>query len=123
MKYNDTVTRHFHSPVNHGVMDDADAVGDADNAVCLDTMRLYLKVSRGVVSRASFQAGGCAPTIACGSFITEWIIGRRVDELRALDAGALEGAVGGLPATKKHAALLAVETLQRALNALDTTPG
>jgi NifU-like protein involved in Fe-S cluster formation len=119
MKYSDIIAQHFESPRNLGAMEDADAIGEAENAVCLDTLRLFLKFDEnGSVIRASFQAEGCVPTIACGSFLTETIIGRTVEDLRGLDAEWFESRVGGLPATKKHAAILAIEALQKALEAL-----
>jgi NifU-like protein involved in Fe-S cluster formation len=115
MKYSETIHDHFRNPRHIGPLPGATAVGSAENGVCLDTLRLFLRVKDGAVEAASFQAEGCVPSIACGSFLAEAVIGRRVQELARWDAETIEEAVGGLPSTKKHAAALAADALADAL--------
>ena len=73
-------------------------------------MRLTARVEDGVVVAAMFQVRGCTASIACGSALTEWLIGRRAGELSRLKgaeiAAAIEGLVGGLANESKHAAVL-----------------
>lgn len=117
MRYNAIITDHFDHPRNAGPMQDADVVGEATNAVCLDRLRIYLRLDSGrqKVEAASFEAEGCVPSLAAGSLLTELVVGRGVSELKQMDTDALEAALGGLPATKKHAAHLAAEALASAL--------
>ncbi len=115
MKYSETIQDHFQNPRHTGPLAGANAVGSAENGVCLDTMRLFLRVTGGVVEAASFQAEGCVPSIACGSFLAEAVIGKRTGELENWTANTIEQAVGGLPSTKKHAAFLAADALADAL--------
>ena len=42
--YNSTVMEHLTHPRNKGEMEDPDGVGEAQNPVCGDTMRLFIKV-------------------------------------------------------------------------------
>jgi NifU-like protein involved in Fe-S cluster formation len=118
MKYNATIIDHFNNPRNAGALASANAIGEATNDVCLDVLKLYLRVNGDVVAEATFQAEGCVPSIACGSFLTEYVRGRSVAELRSVDAAALEAALGGLPTTKKHAAHLGADALREALEKL-----
>lgn len=82
-------------------------------------MRLSLLVNDGVVQAARYLAYGCPPTLVCGSVLTELIIGKTVDEARAITKTDLVSAVGGLPSRKQHAAALALETLNAALDQLN----
>lgn len=115
MKYSEIIESHFANPRNVGELDGATHTGDATNEVCLDKLRLSLRLSEGIVIEARFRAEGCVPSIAVGSFLTEWLIGKALKELLALGAEDIEGAIGGLPRTKKHAAHLALEALHAAL--------
>jgi hypothetical protein len=47
---------------------------------------------------------------------TELASGARLADARALDAAAIEQALGGLPATKRYCAAVAAGALQRALD-------
>ena len=118
MKYNAIIMDHFNNPRNAGTLANANAIGESTNEVCLDVMKLYLRVNGDVVAEASFQAEGCVPSIACGSFLTEYLPGRTIEELKAVDANPLETALGGLPSTKKHAAHLGADALREALRNL-----
>ncbi len=82
-------------------------------------MRLSLMVHDGVVQSARYLAYGCPPTLVCGSMLTELITGKTVDEARAITKADLAGAIGGLPSRKQHAAALAIETLNAALDQLN----
>jgi len=118
MLYSEVIRDHFEHPRHCGMLEDATVTAECVNGACLDRLRLFLRVEGGMVQAATFQAEGCVPTLAAGSFLTEFATGRSVQELRALSAAQLEQAMGGLPRAKRHAAQLAVETLQRALDQL-----
>ena len=115
MKYSDTILRHFEHPARVGEPARWNAHGEATNPVCMDRMRLYLLVAAGRVTDAGFRAEGCVPTLAAGSWLADWVVGRTTVELAALTVEAIEEALGGLPATKRHAAHLAAETVAAAL--------
>lgn len=115
MKYSETILRHFQNPARVGEPEEWTLHGEATNPVCLDRMRLYLLVRDGRVADAGFLAEGCVPTMAAGSWLADWAVGRTTAELAALTPASIEEALGGLPATKRHAAHLAAETLAAAL--------
>jgi nitrogen fixation NifU-like protein len=116
--YTDTVVDHATRPRNVGVRDGADAVGADGNPVYGNLVRIYLRVEEGRVLAARFKAFGCSATIAAASITTELASGTTLAVARALDAPAVEAALGGLPAEKRHCATVAAGALQRALAAL-----
>ena len=75
--YSDKVMDHFQNPRNVGKIEDADGIGEVGNAKCGDIMRMYIKVSDGVITdckfkrrwsfrtrRSSRRSTGCPP-ISC----------------------------------------------------------
>lgn len=115
MNYSPVITEHFHSPRNVGALTDATAVGEATNEACMDRLRFYLRIKNGVVEAATFQAEGCVPTIAVGSVLSEYVVGKSPQDILAMSCHDIEELLGGLPRTKLHVAILAVEALQNAL--------
>jgi len=116
--YSKSVRDHFEHPRNVGALDNPDAIGAAENPASGATMMLYLGLNSRVVDRATFQAQGCAATIASGSVLTELVVGKTPDQIRQLGRFDIEEALGGLPPTRKHAADLAVDAAQSALSNL-----
>jgi nitrogen fixation NifU-like protein len=115
MPYSAAFKDHLANPRNAGELEDADAVAELTNPVCGDRLRLSLRVRGGRVEAARFLAYGCAPTLACGSALTEMLEGMTLADAARLARADLTRALGGLPARKGHAAALAVETLHAAL--------
>ena len=67
------------------------------------------------IEAARYLAYGCPPTLVCGSVLTELITGKTVSEVKLLTRADLLDAIGGLPSRKHHAAALAIEVLNKAL--------
>jgi nitrogen fixation NifU-like protein len=87
-----------------------------ENPACGDRLRLTVRVEGGVVTDAAFQAQGCTASIACGSALAEWLVGRSVAELRgAAIAAVVEGEVEGLPEASKHAGALCADAVRQML--------
>ena len=118
MPYSTQFKDHLAHPRNAGELPDANAVADGQNPVCGDRLRLSLIVTNARIETARYLAYGCPPTLVCGSVLTEVISGKTVDEARLMTKSDLVEAVGGLPSRKHHAAALAIETLNAALDRL-----
>ncbi|MBC8029730.1 MAG: iron-sulfur cluster assembly scaffold protein [Pyrinomonadaceae bacterium] len=116
MPYSATFNDHIENPRNAGELPDADAVGEETNPVCGDRLRLSLRLNDGRIEAVGFLAYGCAPTLACGSVLTELLKGKTVEEALRLTRKDVVDGVGGLPSRKQHAAALAIETLRSVLN-------
>jgi nitrogen fixation protein NifU and related proteins len=113
--YSAAVLDHFQSPRNAGDLPDATAGVDVTNPVCGDVLRLSARFHVGRVAAARFKAQGCVASIACGSWLTEWMAGKSAAELSALTAEDVAAALGGLAPASFHAAELACDALRALL--------
>jgi len=68
-----------------------------------------------------FKAAGCVPSVACGSWLTELILSKSLEDLALLTPDEVAAGLGGLPAASRHAAVLAVDTLKRLLQQIHGT--
>lgn len=118
MPYSDTFRDHLAHPRNVGEIPNATVVTEETNPVCGDRLRLSLLIKDGRIESAKYLAYGCPPTLVFGSVLTESIKGRLLTEV-GLKKEDLVNAVGGLPSRKHHAAALAIEALDCALNRRD----
>ena len=114
--YTPQVAEHIANPRNVGELEHPSGIGDVTNQVCMDRIRLTVRVEGGRLSDARVKASGCPPTIAAASVLTELIIGRGLAELDGLTRQTIADALGRLPAAKQHCASLAIEALRAALN-------
>lgn len=117
MPYSSIFKDHLANPRNVGELPDASAVAEETNPVCGDRLRLSLRLRDGRINAARFLAYGCAPTLACGSALTEIIEGMTIEEALRLTRQDIARTLDGLPARKQHAAALAIETLREAIKA------
>jgi nitrogen fixation NifU-like protein len=105
--FSEKLLEHFQNPRNVGELAGARAKIEVSNPVCGDVLQLTADVEAGVVREVRFLCRGCAAAIACGSLLTEMMLGKSVGDLAALDARAVAEELGGLPEASFHAALLA----------------
>jgi NifU-like protein involved in Fe-S cluster formation len=68
------------------------------------------------IDAIAFGTYGCAPSIACGSWVCEWAYAKPVAQALTLQASAVLGALGGLPAHQRDCATMAVDALHQALD-------
>ena len=115
MAYSPVFHDHLDNPRNVGQLDDATVTGEETNPVCGDRMRLSLRIRDQEIETARYLAYGCAPTLVCGSILTEMIEGKTIDAALQVTRNDLVDFVGGLPSRKQHAAALAIETLRSEL--------
>jgi len=115
-EYSAKVMDHFMDPHNVGKMEDPDGVGHVGNPACGDIMELYIKVVDGRIADAKFMTFGCGAAIATSSMVTDMVIGKTVEEARAVSNDAVTEALGGLPKVKRHCSVLAEQALNSALD-------
>ena len=98
MLYSAKVMDHFMNPRNVGIMEDADGVGQVGSARCGDTMKIYLKIQDGIITRATFETFGCGTAIASSSMATVLITGKPLSQALALTNQAVAEALAGTEA-------------------------
>ena len=113
--YNDTVLDHFQNPRNVGIMEDANAVGKAENSACGDVLHLYMKIEDERVVQVSFKSFGCTAAIAAGSMLTEMLSGTCLEDIGKISKEDVVEALGGLPRLKLHCSVLAEDAIRAAL--------
>ena len=96
--YSEKVMDHFRNPRNVGTIENPDGVGEAGNPKCGDIMKMYIKVTDGVIEDVKFETFGCGSAIASSSMATELIKGKK------------------LPAYKMHCSVLAEEAIKKAID-------
>jgi nitrogen fixation NifU-like protein len=113
--YSPQVAEHIANPRNVGELDQPSGIGDVTNEVCLDRIRLTIRIEDQKLVEAKVKASGCPPTIAAASVLTELIIGRSIQELSLLTRKDVIDALGHLPPAKSHCAVLAIDALRAAI--------
>ena len=82
---------------------------------CGDTIEIWVRVVDGVIEEISFCSYGCGITQAVGSMITELAKGKEISDALNIEPEQIIDALDGLPEENKHCALLARDSLHRAI--------
>jgi nitrogen fixation protein NifU and related proteins len=114
-QYSNKAIEKFLNPVDSRQIESPDGYAKITGP-CGDTLEIYLKVENGKIIDASFQTDGCNPSIAAGGMITELAHGLMIGEAGGFTQQDVLDALGGLPHENEHCALLAVNTLNEALD-------
>jgi nitrogen fixation NifU-like protein len=116
--YSQKLLDHFHHPRNVGEIAGATAVVEVSNPACGDLMKLWAVVRDGRILDVKFKVAGCVPAVACGSWLTETVIGKLLAELAAFTPDQIASGLDGLPPASRHAAVLASDSLKHLLDKL-----
>ena len=118
-RYSETVIDHWIHPRNWGVVSGPDGCARVTGS-CGDTMQISFRANNGSVAECRFSTDGCGAAVACGSVVTELIVGRPLNAVRKITKESILRAVGGLPDSDIHCAVLAASSVQEAIRNYDT---
>lgn len=113
--YSDRLLDHFKNPRCSGVLPPPAVVVQVENPACGDILKLSARIESDRVVEAAFQVRGCTASIAAGSSLAEWLLGRSVKELPDFHEAVIDEALGGLPPASRHAATLCVDGVKSLL--------
>lgn len=113
--YSETFLDHFQNPRNVGELPPPAVTVEISNPACGDILRLSARFEDGRVAQTGYKVRGCTASIAAGSALTDWMLGKSRAELAAVTPAVIETAVGGLIPESKHAAALCVDGVKALL--------
>src|SRR5690606_25754281 len=101
-RYSDKIIEHFADPRNRGQLDQPSGVGVSGVPGQGPYFVLHLVSQRGLVTEARFQCHNCGVTVACGSVLTELLLGKTLDECLQIDTARIATELDGIPVDKAH---------------------
>ncbi|XP_027332298.1 iron-sulfur cluster assembly protein 1-like [Abrus precatorius] len=117
--YHERVVDHYNNPRNVGSFDKNDediGTGLVGAPACGDVMKLQIKVdeSTGKIVDARFKTFGCGSAIASSSVATEWVKGKRMEEVLSIKNTEIAKHLS-LPPVKLHCSMLAEDAIKAAV--------
>jgi nitrogen fixation NifU-like protein len=109
--FSELLLDHFRHPRNAGELPDATATVEVNNPICGDVLRLSARVENSRIVEARFLCRGCTTSIACASFLAEYLQGHTLAQARQINAEFLSEELGGLPPATFHGAQLATDAI------------
>lgn len=115
--YRARILDHYQHPRHWGHLTAPDRVGEAENPLCGDRVRVELRLNgAGTVAEVAFSGEGCVIAIAAASMLMEQIQGRPLEELRPLGEADVVQLLGmDLRPARRACARVSLEALQKAL--------
>ena len=115
---------HYENPRNKGSLERADRSHELRNPVCGDQIRIEVSLTTdNLIEHVGFDGRGCVVSQAAASMLCEAIEGKPMSEACELPGQFVLDMIGvPLSATRVKCALLALETLKRALACAQLTP-
>ncbi len=113
--YTEKLINHALHPRNMGTIENADGYAKITGP-CGDTMEVWLNVRNDKISDISFMTDGCGTSITSGSMMTTLAHGKSIGEAAKISQKDILDALGGMPEESQHCALLAANTLKKAIS-------
>jgi len=79
--YREKLLDHYNNPRNYGVMEACDTSVELENASCGDLIKVQIDAKGDVISEAKFTGEGCAVAIASASILTEYMRGKKLQDI------------------------------------------
>ena len=112
--YRELIIEHYKNPLYRGQLDPHDISFEDDNPLCGDHIRIDLRLDENdVVREAAFDGHGCAISQASADILLESILGKPLEEVRALTKDDLLELLGiELGPVRLKCALLSLKVLK-----------
>lgn len=119
--YREQIIDRYKNPKMRGVLDPHDYSYEDDNPLCGDRIRVDLRVDPGgMVTEAAYSGQGCAISQASADLLTEAVVGKSLDEIKALSKDDLLEMLGiQLGPVRLKCALLSLKVLKAGVYGLD----
>jgi len=115
---------HYKNPRNYGTLPEPDISHEEGNPSCGDVIRIDLKIRDNKVTEARFSGKGCAISQAAASILTEMIVDRSLDDIKAITKDEMLSALGiRISPIRFKCATLALKVLKSGLYGIKNWPG
>lgn len=119
MAYSKKVEEYYENNLNIGSFAKGEkniGTGLVGAPACGDVMKLQIKIDpqNNTIVDAKFKTFGCGSAIASSSLITEWVIGKNIDEAYKISNHQIAEELS-LPPVKIHCSVLAEEAIKSAI--------
>ncbi len=114
MLYKDEILEHFKYPRNYGeIRNPSFSVSNA-NSICGDEIKITANIKGGVIKDIKFNGSGCALVTASASLLTNYLKGKRLDQLKKIDDKLALKLLGGqITPARISCALLPLKALKK----------
>ena len=120
-------------PINYGKLEDAEIVKIGKNLSCGDQVSIYIKLNktpspssspsgrgRNVVEKISFEATGCSISIASASLLSDYLVGKNMEEVLKIGTKEIEELIGiPLGPSRLKCAWLPLDAIQQGIKEYD----
>jgi len=112
--YREVIIERYKHPAYRGELDPHDITFADDNPLCGDHIRIDLRVDdSGRVTEAAFSGQGCAISQASADLLMEEVVGKTLDEVRAMNKQTILDLIGiDLGPVRLKCALLSLKVLK-----------
>src|SRR5664280_1603481 len=92
--YREIILDHYKHPRNFGTLPHATSTASAYNATCGDKIVMEIAVADKKIKDVRFSGVGCAISQAAASMLTEYVKGKRVQEVMNMKTADIIGMIG-----------------------------
>ena len=119
--YREQIIDRYKHPRKRGTLDPHDYSYEDDNPLCGDRIRIDVRVDGdGRISEAAFSGVGCAISQASADLLTEAVVGKTLDEVKALGKDDILEMLGiELGPVRLKCALLSLKVLKAGVYGID----
>ncbi len=119
--YREQIIDRYKHPQKRGTLDPHDYTYEDDNPLCGDRIRIDVQMGEdGRVSQAAFSGSGCAISQASADLLVESIVGKTLDEVKALGKDDILEMLGiELGPVRLKCALLSLKVLKAGVYGLE----
>ena len=114
--YREIILDHYRHPHNYGELANADIKVKDSNPLCGDVITMQMNVNGGTIKDVKFVGRGCAISQASASLLTDFVKGKKIDEIKKLDKNDVLNLLGiEISYVRLKCALLSLKVLKSGL--------
>jgi nitrogen fixation NifU-like protein len=111
--YHEAILDHYRDPRHWGLLSPADIDHEESNPLCGDRLRLTMRVQDGKIVDVGWDGEGCAISQASASMLGEMLIGKTLEEARAISKEDILDMLGiSLGPVRLKCALLSLKVMK-----------